>query len=844
MTHRVLCLLLALGVATASRPAGGFVLREQRLGRAPEQWVTGQNPTEVRIDLSGAWQYRTAKEEEWHTGWIPSCFDDYQGEVLFRREVTLPDSLRGWHFHLVVAQANYKVSVVINGKFIESAEGNHLGFTLDLPSQLLTFTKANTIELKVDNRLRSKTTLPLYPQIYAPRNSGGILSDCYLWVTPPWSIEGAVLHWPAADSALGATVTVDIARAIGPAVSFLVPGDSIVCSAEIFDANARLVAESYPVAIPVDGPKSQQLSLEFEPFRPLAWSPANPVLYDLDVCLNTPNGLLHLYRQKIGFKRFSVSDSGLLLNGLPISLRGTQYIPESAATGSVIPDTLFEADVRRMKELGFNLLHVVPSPAPPALLAVCDRLGMLVFSGLPLDGIPADILAKPAYQARCELALRRLVRRDRGHACIAAWGLGHDLDWRRHRTQATITDLARELAAMDNRPTFVETYSLNSVADYPVSFFLLGLAPWRRDLPLKPDTLTKPVILSRVGRMVSEGGKVSASEQADFLLDQLSQVSGNSPYAGLLIFSYSDYRGYIPPLAQSNKADPYVYSFGLVDLARHERVSFFKLRDLAQTGESAPMSERPQGESPPVEFPVGSLGLIVLLSLELRRNNVFKQNLKRVFLHAHGFFSDIHARRFLQPSQTVVLALSHALTLALLGSSLLYGLRYSYSFDYLLTHFIRWPGMKLGLLNLVWNPILSIIYLAILFLLLLFLQAVVIKLAGLIFRARVSLGKAVTYVTWSAANFVFLLPFAVVFYRLVRLPALAVPCTLLLLAFALWHLLRMFNALRIAYVTSYGRLYLVALGGGAVVVFLILLLLQASIGTVSFWIYYSDVLPH
>ncbi|MBM3324827.1 MAG: hypothetical protein FJY66_04085, partial [Calditrichaeota bacterium] len=212
MVSHFLFIVLTLGVATLSQPAGGLVLREQRSDLTKER-TTWKNPTEAHLDLSGTWQWRTAKDEVWHSGWIPSCYDDVQGEVIFQREFSIPDSLRHWHFHLVIPQVNYKVRIIINGKFIESVAGNHLGFVLDVPSQLLRIRLPNTIELHIDNRLSPKTTLPLSAQLYAPRNFGGIPSGCYLWVTPPWAVEGVVLQWPVGNSSIGAVVLADISRA-------------------------------------------------------------------------------------------------------------------------------------------------------------------------------------------------------------------------------------------------------------------------------------------------------------------------------------------------------------------------------------------------------------------------------------------------------------------------------------------------------------------------------------------------------------------------------------------------------------------------------------------------------
>ena len=88
---------------------------------------------------------------------------------------------------------------------------------------------------------------------------------------------------------------------------------------------------------------------------------------------------------------------------------------------------------------------------------------------------------------------------------------------------------------------------------------------------------------------------------------------------------------------------------------RQERLAYGKLLDIARTGQTTPPVPTGSCEHNPAAFPIIGLAALVLLSVELRRNNVFRQNLKRVFLHAHGFYSDLRYRRFLHTAQPLLL---------------------------------------------------------------------------------------------------------------------------------------------------------------------------------------------
>ena len=103
-------------------------------------------------------------------------------------------------------------------------------------------------------------------------------------------------------------------------------------------------------------------------------------------------------------------------------------------------------------------------------------------------------------------------------------------------------------------------------------------------------------------------------------------------------------------------------------------------------------------------FPVVGFGGAAAAILEMRRNNVFRQNLKRTFLHAHGFSSDLRYVAFCISAQPLLLWVLEAVTFALLLLPRCIALRNSLALDYCLTHFLPWPQLKAWLVDLIWEP--------------------------------------------------------------------------------------------------------------------------------------------
>ena len=217
---------------------------------------------------------------------------------------------------------------------------------------------------------------------------------------------------------------------------------------------------------------------------------------------------------------------------------------------------------------------------------------------------------------------------------------------------------------------------------------------------------------------------------------------------------------------------------------------------MARTGQATPPVPAGNAGHNPAAFPIVSLAALVLLFIELRRNNVFRQNLKRVFLHAHGFYSDLRYRRFLHTAQPMLLGVLEALTLSILLASVLYLLRGSFALDYYLTHFLPWPETKAWMVNLIWSPGRLITYFTGIFLFLIIVQMVMVRVTGIFFRERVDFWQSANYVIWAFAALLYLLPLAVIFYRILDMPGVA-PVALLAVGGGLvWSFIRLLEALR------------------------------------------------
>src|SRR5215469_9251119 len=96
-------------------------------------------------------------------------------------------------------------------------------------------------------------------------------------------------------------------------------------------------------------------------------------------------------------------------------------------------------DVHLMKEMGANFFRTSHYPQDPAVLDVCDDLGILVWEEVPNIKIhvypPPQDGSEPVYTTRfprplvdnIKQQLEEMIERDRNHSSIIIWGLADDL---------------------------------------------------------------------------------------------------------------------------------------------------------------------------------------------------------------------------------------------------------------------------------------------------------------------------------------------------------------------------------------------------------------------------------
>ena len=170
--------------------------------------------------------------------------------------------------------------------------------------------------------------------------------------------------------------------------------------------------------------------------NPQLLSPDTPYLYTLVAQVVSDGKVVDEKRERFGIRNVVFDkDRGLLLNGKPLKIKGVNMHQDHAGVGAAIPDALQAYRIRRLKQLGCNAYRSSHNPMSPAMLDVCDSLGMLVIDETRLAGINANETS----------ALRRMIERDRNHPSVILWSAGNEewgIEWDKkgERIAATMRD--------------------------------------------------------------------------------------------------------------------------------------------------------------------------------------------------------------------------------------------------------------------------------------------------------------------------------------------------------------------------------------------------------------------
>lgn len=175
--------------------------------------------------------------------------------------------------------------------------------------------------------------------------------------------------------------------------------------------------------------------------KPKLWSAEVPNLYELTLQVLDENGeMQETIQQKIGFRRFELKNSLMLLNGKRIVFKGVNRHEFSSLSGRVLREEELRQDLITMKQHNINAVRTCHYPNDSRLYPLCDELGLYLIDECNLESHGSwDLLirgkaelATPVPENKPEwhdIMLDRansMYQRDKNHPCILIWSCGNE----------------------------------------------------------------------------------------------------------------------------------------------------------------------------------------------------------------------------------------------------------------------------------------------------------------------------------------------------------------------------------------------------------------------------------
>ena len=300
------------------------------------------------------------------------------------------------------------------------------------------------------------------------------------------------------------------------------------------------------------------------PARPTLWSPEAPKLYDVTIAAGGTS-----VHDLIGFRTIETVGTEIRLNGHSIFLRGISLHEEALGRGGRATSRAdAEALLGLAKELGCNFVRLAHYPHNGEMTRAADRLGLLVWSEIPVYWTIAWDNPDTLESARQQLAEE--IARDGNRASVILWSVGNETPVTEARTRflrtlvadARAADPTRLLtAALEHHPAGARAERIDNPlgADLDV----LGLneyVGWYDGLPEKCDTLAwsaaydKPIVVSEFGADAKAGlhgdalTRFSEEYQADLYRRQLAMLRRVPAIRGMSPWILVDFRSPRRPL--------------------------------------------------------------------------------------------------------------------------------------------------------------------------------------------------------------------------------------------------------------------------------------------------------
>lgn len=378
------------------------------------------------ITVPGVWQLQKDYTKPWYyANSFPNCINVDRKKIpeidhndqetgIHKTKFTVPSDWKDREIFLFFGAAKSGLEVYVNGKYVGYSQGPNTPHEFDITE----FVTPGENEL----------TAVVYRY-----TDGTYLEDQDMWFMCGIYREVCIYSEPktALRDIHAVTTLVNDYKDAELSVELLIK--NYTKETEKIKAEVSLIRDGKATKVGAEEidcvPGENRINIEKFIKEPELWSSEKPNLYTLLVRI--AQGRKSTYKAiRIGFRQVEIVGEKILVNGMPLMIRGVNRHDYDPDHGWAVPYERYVQDLDIMKRHNINSIRTSHYPNDPTLYELCDEYGFWVMDECDLEthgvrrkGVPGD---NPMWTEAVVDRMERMVLRDRNHPCVFMWSLGNE----------------------------------------------------------------------------------------------------------------------------------------------------------------------------------------------------------------------------------------------------------------------------------------------------------------------------------------------------------------------------------------------------------------------------------
>lgn len=205
--------------------------------------------------------------------------------------------------------------------------------------------------------------------------------------------------------------------------------EKVIMTARLFDAAGKEISFFTRGLKILESGTEQEVYLQRSIQNPLKWSAEKPNLYTVVLELKDPDGkVIEIVEEKVGFREYEIKNAQLLVNGVPVMIKGVNRHEHDMDHGRTMSKEIIEKDFQLMKELNVNSIRTCHYPNDPIFYDLADEWGFYICDEVNAECHYGEryLAWQPGWEDAFMDRTVRYVQRDKNHPSIFLWSMGNE----------------------------------------------------------------------------------------------------------------------------------------------------------------------------------------------------------------------------------------------------------------------------------------------------------------------------------------------------------------------------------------------------------------------------------